>query len=162
MRGVPPFVASQVAQVGHVNVSRIRAVSRILAWTLCFLLAGPAAAFEDSAVQVEVLAKSVASWNGSPLPAYPAGQPEVTVLRIRIAPGTRLPMHKHPVINAAVMLGGELTVMTEAGRSMRFSRGDAIVEVVDQWHYGYNDGGEVAELIVFYAGAQGQPITANR
>ncbi len=113
-------------------------------------------------MQVEVLAKSVASWNGSPLPAYPAEQPEVTVLKIRIAPGARLPMHKHPVINAAVMLAGDLTVMTEAGKKKRFSRGDAIVEVVDQWHYGYNDGPDIAELIVFYAGAQGQPITSNR
>ena len=113
-------------------------------------------------MQVEVLARSAASWNGSPLPAYPAEQPEVTVLKIRIAPGTRLPMHKHPVINAAVVLAGALTVITEAGRSVRFSSGDAIVEVVDQWHYGYNDGPEVAELVVFYAGAQGQPITSNR
>lgn len=137
-------------------------VSRIFASTLCFLFCGSAAAFEDDAVQVELLAKSAASWNGSPLPVYPAGQPEVTVLRIRIAPGTRLPMHMHPVINAAVILAGELTVLTEAGKSMRFSSGDAIVEVVDQWHYGYNDGPEVAELIVFYAGAQGQPITSSR
>ena len=139
-----------------------RPVSRTVAWSLCLLLAGPAAAFEDSAVQVDVLAKSAASWNGSSLPAYPAGQPEVTVLRIRVAPGARLPMHKHPVINAAVMLAGDLTVTTEAGKQMRFSRGDAIVEVVDQWHYGYNEGPDVAELIVFYAGAQGQPITSNR
>ena len=138
-----------------------RDVRRTLPWILCVLLVGPAVAFEDSAVQVEPLAKSAASWNGTRLPAYPAGQPEVTILRIRIAPGARLPMHKHPVINAAVMLAGELTVTTEAGRSARFRRGEAIVEVVDQWHYGHNDGAEVAELIVFYAGVQAQPIAVD-
>lgn len=133
-----------------------------LTWLLCLLLASPAPAFEPSGVQVAPLAKSATSWNGTALPAYPAGQPEVTVLRIRIAPGARLPMHKHPVINAAVMLAGELTVTTEAGRSARFRRGEAIVEVVDQWHYGHNDGTEVAELIVFYAGVQAQPIAVNQ
>lgn len=138
-----------------------RSASGMLAGILCLLLVSPALAFERSTVEVEALVKSAASWNGTSLPPYPAGQPEVTVLRIRIAPGARLPMHKHPVINAAVMLAGELTVMTETGRNIRISRGEAIVEVVDQWHYGYNDGTEVAELIVFYAGAQGQPITVN-
>ena len=137
-------------------------VSRTLPWIFCFAVVGPAVAFEDRAVQVEPLAKSAESWNGTLLPAYPAGQPEITVLRIRIAPGARLPMHKHPVINAAVMLAGDLTVVTEAGRTLRLRQGDAIVEVVDQWHYGYNDGTEFADLIVFYAGVQGQPITVNR
>ena len=138
-----------------------RSTGGLLTAFLCLLLARPAPAFEPSAVQVEPLAKSATSWNGTTLPAYLAGQPEVTVLRIRVAPGTRLPLHKHPVINAAVMLAGELTVTTEAGRSARFRPGEAIVEVVDQWHYGYNDGHEVAELVVFYAGVQGQPITVE-
>jgi len=138
-----------------------RSTGSLLTWLLCLLLASPAPAFEPSGVQVEPLAKSATSWNSTALPAYPAGQPEVTVLKIRIAPGARLPMHKHPVINAAVMLAGELTVTTEAGRSARFRRGEAIVEVVDQWHYGHNDGAEVAELIVFYAGVQAQPIAVD-
>ena len=138
-----------------------RNIGPLLTALLCLLLASPAPAFELRAVQVESLAKSATSWNGNALPAYPAGQPEVTVLRIRVAPGARLPLHKHPVINAAVMLAGELTVMTEAGRSARFRPGEAIVEVVDQWHYGHNDGAEVAELIVFYAGVQSQPITVE-
>ena len=135
---------------------------RLLATLLGLLLASPAPAFEPRAVQVEPLARSATSWNGTALPAYPAGQPEVTVLRIRVAPGARLSLHKHPVINAAVMLAGELTVTTDAGRSARFRPGEAIVEVVDQWHYGHNDGAEVAELVVFYAGVQGQPITVDQ
>ena len=139
-----------------------RSAGSLLTWLLCLLLASPAPAFEPSSVQIEPLAKSATSWNGTALPAYPAGQPEVTVLRILIAPGARLPMHKHPVINAAVMLAGELTVTTEAGRSARFGRGEAIVEVVDQWHYGRNDGTEVAELIVFYAGVKAQPIAVDK
>ena len=39
--------------------------------------------------------------------------------------------------------------------------GDAVVEVVDTWHYGKNEGSETAEIIVFYAGIQGEPITVE-
>jgi len=67
---------------------------RTLPWLLCFALVGPAAAFQQSAIEVEPLAESTASWNGTLLPAYPTGQPEVTVLRIRIAPGARLTVRK--------------------------------------------------------------------
>lgn len=135
--------------------------SSLLPCILCLLLSNVALAFDPGAVQVEPLAKSATSWDGAALPAYPAGQPEVTVLRIRVGPGARLPMHKHPVINAAVMLAGQLTVTTAAGRNIHLSRGEALVEVVDQWHYGYNEGAEVAELVVFYAGVRGRPITVN-
>ena len=59
--------------------------------------------------------------------------------------------------------GGQSFGRTQDQRELPESAGgDAIVEVVDQWHYGYNDGPDIAELIVFYAGAQGQPITSNR
>jgi len=39
--------------------------------------------------------------------------------------------------------------------------GDPIVEVVNQWHYGQNEGSEPAELIMFYAGIKGEPITVK-
>ncbi len=133
-----------------------------LAYAVCFLVAAPAVAFQDTAVQVEPLAKSAASWNETRLPAYPAGQPEVTILRVRIAPGGRLPMHRHPVINAGYMLTGALTVVTEAGQTLHLEAGDAIIEVVDQWHYGQNEGTEPAELIVFYAGVQEEPVTVKQ
>ena len=138
-----------------------RGLVKPLASVLLAYLVTPALAFEDTAVQVDPLAKSVASWNGTPMPAYPAGQPEVTILRVRIAPGARLPMHKHPVINAGVMLAGELTVVTEKGQTLHLKAGDPIIEVVEEWHYGHNEGAEPVELIIFYAGVQGQPITVK-
>ena len=71
-------------------------------------------------------------------------------------------MHRHPVINAGYMLTGELTVVTEAGQTLHLEAGDAIIEVVDQWHYGQNEGTEPAELIVFYAGVQEEPVTVKQ
>jgi quercetin dioxygenase-like cupin family protein len=139
-----------------------REVCRPLAFAIAVLFAAPTLGFQDDGVQIEPLAKSAASWNGAQLPPYPTGQPEVTVVRVRVAAGARLPVHRHPVINAGFMLAGKLTVVTEAGQTLHLEAGDAIVEVVDQWHYGHNEGTEPAELIVFYAGVREQPVTVKQ
>ncbi len=75
-----------------------------------------------NAVEVIELSKTVSSWDGGILPAFPEGQPEITILRITVPPGVSLPEHKHPVINAGVLLRGEL----RACQSIRltFARGD--------------------------------------
>lgn len=110
-------------------------------------------------IAVETLVKSTESWDGSPLPAYGDGQPEITVLRITIPPGQSLNMHKHLCINTGYLLKGELTVMTETNQTMRLQAGETVVELVNSWHYGKNTGKKSAEIVVFYAGTVGQPIT---
>jgi quercetin dioxygenase-like cupin family protein len=129
---------------------------------LVLLLSGTVFAGETGGVRVDVLAKTGSSWDGSPLPAYPKGTPEITILRITIAPGVRLLLHKHPVINAGVLLSGQLTVVTEDKKILHLKAGDPIVEVVNKWHYGMNEGDEPAELIVFYAGVTNRPITIKK
>jgi quercetin dioxygenase-like cupin family protein len=135
-----------------------------LIFGICFvlLLSGNVLAGPTNAVQVEVLARTSSSWDGSHLPAYPNGTPEVTILRIKIPPGVQLPLHEHPVINAGVLLSGELTVVTEDHKSLHLKAGDPIVEVVNKWHYGKNEGDKPAELVVFYAGVQDVPITIRK
>lgn len=108
---------------------------------------------------VEELVKTTQSWNGAMLPAYPEGQPEITLLRITIPTGTTLAKHHHPFINAGVLISGELTVYTEDGKSNTLKAGDSIVEVVNTIHYGANEGPEPAEIIVFYAGIEGEAVT---
>jgi quercetin dioxygenase-like cupin family protein len=137
---------------------------RRLIFGICFLLllSGNVLAGETNGVQVDVLAKTSSSWDGSHLPAYPKGTPEVTILRIKIPPGVRLPLHEHPVINAGVLLSGELTVVTGDNKTLHLKAGDSIVEVVNKWHYGRNEGDKMAELIVFYAGVQDTPITIRK
>ncbi|MGA0383237.1 MAG: cupin domain-containing protein, partial [Arenicellales bacterium] len=90
------------------------------------LLSVPSLAGET---RVEVVTKTTKSWDGAQLPAYPGGQPEVTILRITIPAGVKLPMHKHPVINAGLLLTGELTVTTKSGDVIRLGAGDSIVEL---------------------------------
>jgi quercetin dioxygenase-like cupin family protein len=112
--------------------------------------------------EVHQLAKSCVSWDGALLPAYVEEHPEITILRIVIPAGQTLAKHKHPVINAGVLLKGELTVKTEDGKTLYLKAGDPIVEVVQTWHYGKNEGVEPAEIIVFYAGTEGAPITVHK
>lgn len=129
---------------------------------LAILLSVHVAAADESGVHVETLSKTGSSWDGNLLPDYPEGNPEITILRISIPPGAVLPLHRHPVINGGVLLRGELTVITESGRTLCLKAGEAIIEVVSTWHYGKNDGSETAEIIVFYAGVRGEPITVKQ
>lgn len=129
---------------------------------LVLLLSCYTSAKDTNTVKVETLAKSTTSWDGNTLPKYEKGQPEVTILRITIPPGVELPLHHHPVINAGVLLKGELTVVTKDKKILHLHAGDAIVEVVDTWHYGKNEGNTPAEIIVFYAGVSGKPITVKQ
>ena len=149
----------------------IKQNTRILAaFLLIFLLQSGCATVQVSSESSEVIAdekspvvkelvKSTQSWNGELLPAYPQGQPEITVLRISIPSGTQLDTHTHPVINAGVLISGQLTVVTADGKTLHLKAGDPIVEVVNTLHYGINQGKVPAEIIVFYTGTVGTPIT---
>lgn len=131
----------------------------LLLLNLCLLAGLLHAHTPSTSAEVEELTKASLSWDGSALPAYPEGSPEVTILRITIPPHTALPMHHHPVINAGMLLEGELTVHTPDGRTLTLKKGDTLVELVNQPHYGRNNGDEPAVILVFYAGVQGKPIT---
>jgi quercetin dioxygenase-like cupin family protein len=112
--------------------------------------------------KVAVLAKTTSSWNGSELPHYPKGQPQITILRITVPPRSQLPVHEHPVINAGVLLKGQLTVVTQDKEILHLKAGDSIVELVNKAHFGKNEGDEPAEIIVFYAGIKDRPITIEK
>ena len=131
---------------------------------ICFILSltSNVWAQEVNTVKVDVLAKTSVSWDGRALPNYAEGKPEITILRIKIPPKVQLPLHEHPVINVGVLLKGELTVVTKDKETLHLKAGDSIVEVVDKWHYGKNEGNEPAEIIVFYAGVQDTPITIKK
>jgi quercetin dioxygenase-like cupin family protein len=131
---------------------------------LCLSLAfsGSLWAASSNGVVSEVVAKGAASWDGAPLPAYGTGKPEITILRITIPPQAVLDMHEHTVINAGVLVSGELTVITVEGKTLRLKAGDGIIEVVNTAHYGKNESQVPAQIIVFYAGIVDKPLTLNK
>ena len=77
-----------------------------------------------TSIFVQELVKTNRSWDGELLRAYPPGQPQVTIRRITIPAGARLETHSHPVINAGVLINGQLTVVTVNGKTLRLKAGD--------------------------------------
>ena len=139
-------------------------MSRFLTLIPLFFLVSLGSSFGEGVEPIvfSELLKTSASWDGKPLPSYPKGKPEVTIARITVQPGAEFPLHKHPMINAGILLSGELTVVTEEKKTIQLKSGDAIAEVVDTWHYGKNDGKVPAEILVFYAGTVGTPLSIKK
>lgn len=113
----------------------------------------------NAGVKVEKLLETEKAWDGSVYKTYPEGTPQLTVLKITVAPQTHLDWHTHPVPNAAYMLSGVLTVEKKSGGEKRiFKAGEALPETVGTVHRGYT-GDEGATLVVFYAGKKGLPLS---
>jgi quercetin dioxygenase-like cupin family protein len=107
----------------------------------------------------EVLVESDHSWNGTTYAQYPSGAPQLTVLKLTIAPNSALPWHTHPFPNTCYVLSGELTVHDkESGKSMTYHEGQAFAESVDRVHRG-ETGKEPTVLIITYAGIVGKPTS---
>lgn len=119
------------------------------------------AADADQPVDVvsTVLLQSDHSWDGQGYVQYPAGSPQLTILRIVIPAHTVLPWHSHPIPNAAYVISGTLRVESEDGHNAAtLHAGDVLPEMVGRSHRGLTDESPV-ELIVFYAGAKGIPLS---
>jgi quercetin dioxygenase-like cupin family protein len=116
----------------------------------------------EARIVAKELVAATRSWDGKALPAYPQGQPDVTIRRVSIPAGARLDTHRHPVINAGVLISGQLTVVSADGKTLHLKAGDPIVELVDTQHYGINEGKVPTEIIVFYAGITGTPIAVGK
>lgn len=127
------------------------------------LLCAPLSAFEEnSASGNQVLLRTDASWNGAPNSPQSIAHPEVTLVRIKIPPKKSLPTHRHGMINVAYVVAGTLRVKTESGKTIVLKKGDAINEVVGTWHYGENIGDDEVELLVFYVGEKGTPLSEKK
>lgn len=112
-----------------------------------------------SGIKVEKLLETDKSWDGVLYKAYPKGTPQLSVLKITVAPNTSLAWHEHPMPNAAYVLNGVLTVEKKAtGDKRTLKAGEVLPEMVDSAHRGYT-GKEGVTLVVFYAGQQGLPLS---
>lgn len=110
-------------------------------------------------VKVEQLLQTTRSWDGVRYAAYPTGQPEVTLIKISIPPHTTLDWHRHPMISVAYILSGSLTVeKRDTGKRKTLHAGQALAEMIRTVHRGYTLN-EPVELIVFYAGRPGLPLS---
>ena len=114
---------------------------------------------EAKLMQAETLAKSVNAWDGTPYHHYPAGQPEITVLRLSIRANTTLPWHSHPMPSVTHVLSGSITLEHRAtGKKKTIHAGDTLTEWMDDEHRGFT-GDEDCVVINFYAGAKDLPLS---
>jgi quercetin dioxygenase-like cupin family protein len=112
-------------------------------------------------IKVEQVLQTTQSWDSRPYTTYPSGQPQITVLKITIPPHTALHWHRHPIISVAYVLSGHLTLeKRDTGERKILEAGQAVAETVQTTHRGLTTD-EPVELIVFYAGRAGIPLTIN-
>ena len=107
----------------------------------------------------EILLQTDQSWNGKRYTHYPTGQPQLTTLKVTLAPHTALPWHTHPFPNSVYVLSGTLTLHDKAsGKTLVVHAGQAVGESVDDVHRG-EAGDQPAVLIITYAGTPGVPTS---
>ena len=105
----------------------------------------------------EPLLRTSQSWDGGSF-AYPRGEPEITAVILRIEEDQVPPFHCHPVPTMGYVLKGVAEVETRSGEKVKIRAGDPLVEVMETVHRGRAIEGPV-EIVVFYAGAEGVPVT---
>ena len=110
----------------------------------------------------EVLLKTTSTWDRAEYTKLKIKKPEVTVLKIIIDVGEELPMHKHDLVNIAYVKKGTLTVITDKNEEITLHEGECLPELVGKYHYGKNTGNEPVELVVFYLGEEGTPLSVNK
>ena len=109
-----------------------------------------------------VLLKTTSTWDNASYKKLKIKKPEVTVLKIIINVNEELPMHKHDLVNIAYVKKGILTVITDDNKEITLHEGEVLPELVGKYHYGKNTGNEPVELIVFYIGEKGTPLSVNK
>jgi quercetin dioxygenase-like cupin family protein len=117
------------------------------------------AAMRVASGQREILLQTSQSWNGKPYTHYPTSQPQLTTIKLAIAPHTALPWHTHPFPNVVYVLSGSLTLHDKAsGKTLVVHEGQAVGESVDDVHRGETSD-EPTVLLITYAGTAGVPTS---
>ena len=111
-------------------------------------------------VSTELLRTSQ-SWNGTELPDYPQGKPEMIAVKYVIPAGKKLGWHHHVAMNHGVLVQGELTIIGIDGKKKVLRAGEVVVEMVDEIHHGQNCGTEPVVLYMFYLSQKDKPLTVQ-
>ena len=107
---------------------------------------GAACALE--AVTVTPLYEMTETASGKPI-TLPQNNVRVIVSTFDIAPGARLPVHKHPFARYGIVQAGTLKVTNvETNEDKVYKAGDFIVEMIGQWHRAENVGDNAVKLLV--------------
>lgn len=140
---------------------------KILAAALLLAFAMPTSAAlaldgTGAVVVVTPLASTTRTVSGQPI-TLPQKNVQVLVSTYEIAPGAKLPVHKHRFPRYAYVQAGTLEVTNvETGESTTYRTGDFIVEMIGQWHRGTNIGADQVKLLVIDQVEEGADNTLLR
>jgi quercetin dioxygenase-like cupin family protein len=122
-------------------------MKNIHATALLLMLATPLSAKADP-VEINPLLTTAVTASGQPI-VLPRGNVQVVTSTYEIAPGAKLPEHKHIYERYGYLMSGQLRITnTETGKSVEYKPGDFIVESRGQWHKAENIGAEPIKLLV--------------
>jgi quercetin dioxygenase-like cupin family protein len=123
-------------------------LKRILALPLVLLATGAQRHHPASAVVVRPILSTDKTTSGRKMQPT-SGKPGIVVSMYEIAPGAKLPVHKHRAPRFGYLIAGTLVVENmETGKSAVFHAGDFIVEDVDEWHRARQVGATPIKLLV--------------
>src|SRR5215831_5196099 len=109
----------------------LRSVPTLLSATFAITLLQKASAGRQPAAWSQTLLQASSSWDGKPYNSYPLGPPELSILKITVAPHSELEWHSHQMPSAAYIVAGELTLERKKdGKQQRFTAGQAVSETV--------------------------------
>ena len=138
---------------------RIQGIAAVVAGASMTVMVAQSGPMKVATGHRELLLQTSQSWNGKPYTHYPTGQPQLTTIKLTIAPHTALPWHTHPFPNVVYVLSGSLTLHDKAsGKTHVVHQGEAVGESVDDVHRG-ESGDEPTVLIITYAGTPGVPTS---
>jgi quercetin dioxygenase-like cupin family protein len=119
------------------------------------MLAAPLPA-QAEGVKVDPMLNTEVTSSGQPI-VLPRGHVRVITSTYEIAPGAKLPEHKHIYPRYGYLLSGQLRVTNvETGKSTTFNPGDFIIESIGQWHKAENIGTDPIKLLVIDQVPKGQ------
>ncbi|CCJ07523.1 Cupin 2 conserved barrel domain protein [Methylocystis sp. SC2] len=130
--------------------------------SVAFNMVGVAVAKEPAPVEIVTeIARATKTATGQPI-TLPQGPLEVVASIYTLAPGVRLPEHKHPYQRYAYVLEGELMVQQAESSSRVYRAGEFVIESVDRWHFGATVGAVPVKLLVIDQSPPGGDVTVNR
>ena len=110
-------------------------------------------------IKTTELIRTSQSWDGTMLPDFPIGHPELRVVRLDFPVCAKTGWHHHLVVNYGIVQQGDLTIVCKDGSEKTFHEGEALVEVINTIHRGENRGSKPVILNMFYFSKPGQEIT---
>ncbi|HBS25059.1 MAG TPA: cupin domain-containing protein [Thalassospira sp.] len=87
--------------------------------------------------------------------SYPKGKARIRSVLATMAPGQKTGWHKHGVPTYGYILEGQITVDYGDGGKTTYRAGEGVLEAMDYWHEGINDGDVPARVVVVFMGAEG-------